>query len=79
MSEEGPATEGPAPAMGSATDHEYSSHSQQPIHFTPNPPINHASRKSTLNKTDFDVHVDGTQTPMSHGHKHVLDLDDYFV
>jgi hypothetical protein len=81
MSEEGPISEGPA--MASATDHEYSSHSQQPIHVAPNRPIQHTSRKSTLNKSDFDVHVGtGTQTPMSHMHRgsrHMLELDDYFV
>ena len=77
------AEEGPAPAMASATDHEYSSHNnQQPIHITPNPPFN-TSRKSTLNKSDFDIHVNGTQTPMSgmgnRESRHMLDLDDYFV
>lgn len=75
--------EGPAPAMASATDHEYSSHSQQPIHVAPNPPVN-TSRKSTLTKSQFEVHVDGTHTPMSNmganrGSRHMLDLDDYFV
>jgi hypothetical protein len=77
------AEEGPAPAMASATDHEYNSHNnQQPAHITPNPPIN-TSRKSTLNKSDFDIHVNGTQTPMSgtgnRESRHILDLDDYFV
>jgi hypothetical protein len=75
MAEEG----GAAPALASATDHEYTAHQQQPIHITPNPVINNSSRKSTL-KSDFDVNVNGTRTPMTGlGTRHSLDLDDYFV
>jgi hypothetical protein len=80
------AEEGPAPAMASATDHEYSSHGQQqPIHITPNPPAVNSSRKSTLVRMEeLEILGDGTQTPMSYmgGHRtsrHMVDLDEYFV
>ena len=84
MSDEVSASDGQAPAMASATDHELSSHSQQPIHISSNPPIYNASRKSTLDKSEFEVQVSGIQTPMSQmggqrGSRHKLDLDEYFV
>ncbi|KAG0646345.1 non sense mediated decay [Hyphodiscus hymeniophilus] len=82
MSDEAPISEGPAPAMASATDYEFTSHNQQPMPISHNHHVQNMSRKSTLNKSDFDIHVGGAQTPMTNGHrtsKHILDLDDYFV
>jgi len=84
MSEEGPVAEAPASAMASATDHELSSHNQPQIQAVPNPRYATTSRKSTLNKSEFNVQVGGTQTPMSgmagnRTSRHALDLDDYFV
>ena len=79
------AEDSPAPAMASAADPEYNSHSQQePIHLTPNPPVN-TSRKSTLVRMEeLEIPAEGTQTPMSYmgghrGSRHMIDLDEYFV
>jgi hypothetical protein len=71
-------TSGAPPA---ATDHEFSSHQEQPPNHIP---MHNTSRKSTLSKSYLDVHVTGTQTPMSghaHTHSHMGDiaLESYFV
>jgi hypothetical protein len=71
-------TSGAPPA---ATDHEFSSHQEQPVNHVP---MHNTSRKSTLSKSYLDVHVTGTQTPMSghrHAHSHMGDiaLENYFV
>jgi hypothetical protein len=74
-------TSGAPPA---ATDHEFSSHQEQPINHVP---MHNTSRKSTLSKSYLDVHVTGTQTPISgqrHMHSHLshmgdIALENYFV
>jgi hypothetical protein len=76
MSDEMPAPVSAAPPA--ATDHEFSSHQEQPLHL----PMHSTSRKSTLSKSIADVHVTGTQTPMSgmkHSHFEVNGLEEYFV
>lgn len=82
MAEDGPASS----ARASATDHEYTAYRQRPVHFsaTSSPTTTNTSRQSTLDKSQFEVHMERTQTPMSQmgGHRgshHILELDDYFV
>jgi ion channel-forming bestrophin family protein len=71
-------TSGAPPA---ATDHEFSSHNEQPTPL----PMHNTSRKSTISKSFLDVHVTGTQTPMSvnghHAHSHLgeIAIENYFV
>lgn len=45
------------------------------------PALHNQSRKSTLSKSGFDMHVSGTATPMTAGipSRHEIQLDDYFV
>jgi hypothetical protein len=83
MADEGLAAHSSGPGMASSTDHEFSSHHQEPI-ITHDPPAATVSRKSTISKSQHDVHVTGTETPSStaNGHKnskHMVELDEYFV
>jgi len=56
-------------------DHEHASH-----HINAIPPIHNRSRKSTLSKSGFEMHVSGTATPMTGGKRDSrIELDDYFV
>jgi ion channel-forming bestrophin family protein len=76
MADEAPAAESGAPPQ--ASDHEFSSHMEQPQHF------HNTSRKSTWSKSAADVQVTGTQTPMSgmNHHRHTSlgpHLEEYFV
>ncbi len=70
-----------APVSGAppaATDHEFSSHHEEPLHL----PMQSTSRKSTLSKSMAEVYVAGTQTPVSgmrHSHFEVNGLEEYFV
>jgi putative membrane protein len=76
MSDEMAAPTSAAPPA--ATDHEFSSHHEEPLPM----PMQNTSRKSTLSKSMMDVHVTGTQTPMSgmrHSHFEPTGLEEYFV
>lgn len=77
MSDEAPvASSGGGGAPAAATDHEYTAHHSEPI-----APVPMVSRKSTWNKDMMDVHVSGTQTPMSVNKLSRVEpgLEDYFV
>jgi hypothetical protein len=73
MADDAPAASSGAPAA--ATDHEFSAHIQPPV------PAGGVSRKSTWNKDITDVHVSGTQTPMSVNRLSRIEpgLEEYFV
>jgi len=80
MAEEGGS--GAATGVPSATDHEFTSHNHQSINIAHIPPFNQQSRRSTLSKSGFDMHISGTATPMTGGKrdsKHINELDEYFV
>jgi len=68
-------------APPAATDHEFSSHQEGPMHIPM--PMNNMSRRSTLSKNYLDVNVRGTTTPMHshHAHSYMGDiaLENYFV
>jgi hypothetical protein len=56
-------------------DHEHTSHQINAI-----PLLHDRSRKSTLSKSGFEMHVSGTATPMTGGKRESkIELDDYFV
>lgn len=74
MGDEAPSASSGAPA--GATDHEFSSYIDQTV------PMGLHSRKSTWGKSISEVHVSGTQTPMSQNLGHVAHehhLGHYFV
>jgi len=79
MSEEMAAPVSGAPPA--ATDHEFSSHQEGPVHIPV--PMNNTSRRSTLSKSFLDVNVRGTTTPMhshnAHSYMGDIALENYFV